>query len=279
MSSLSRRPAGPWRFEWLLAGVLVLLLVGTATVLTGHQSPASPSQPDRGCSRAFPMRLTPGGEGLYDSAIARFVICQDRTGTATLLRNATAAVWVVERPRDVTVHRERSSTIDSSFLEIVDWPAPVVLPGARVAVPAPASELQVRVEPRLTIAALAHERLASSLLATAPPGFRGPALTRGRTALASCLGALLELIPVPGAVLVSGNPGRQISAAAVRVASTPDSACAREWTAAKRDTGVPGLRIIPLAREVALWPPDAAYTFRALDAAITYSALGQRLFP
>ena len=274
------RPALPaLRLEWLVAAVLALLLAGTAAVVAEPGAPAASTQPDPGCTRAFPTRITPPGERLYESAVGRLVICEDDTGTATLLRNATAAVWLVEAPRGVAVHRERGSAVERSFLSIIEWPSPALPPGARIAVPVPASQLSVRVDPRLTIAALAHERLASFLLGSAPLGARGTALPAARVALASCISELLDTLPRPDAVLAGGNPSRRIADAALEVASSRDSSCVREWIAARRDIGMQGARVAPLEQDITLWFRDPTFAFRALDAAITYSALGRRLFP
>ncbi|WP_210478848.1 hypothetical protein [Naasia sp. SYSU D00948] len=270
---LARLPA------WVAAFGLVLLLVATGAVLARPAGPGAPARPDEGCPEGFPLRMTPEGEGMYAAAVGRFLVCQDLAGTSTLLRNRTAAVWALESPSGIAIHRERVSALDGSFLDVVRSQAAVVPAGASVAVPAPASALIARVDARLTIAALAHERLATALVAAVPPDVRGRVLTESRAALTACLAEVLDLLPNPGAALSGGNPGRRITDVVEQVAQTPDSLCVGQWTLAKLLAGVPLAAAAPLRSDVALWRHDPSFAFRALDAGITYSALGPRLLP
>lgn len=268
-----------WLSRWARGAVAfalaVVLAAAGASVLVPHPA-AAPAAPDEGCTSAFPVRMTPEGTGFYGAAIALFVVCQDSAGTSTLLQNLSAAVWVLDSPRQVAVHRESVSLIDRSFLDLARSPAPVVPPGTSVALPSPASEITARVDPRLTIAALAHERLAMILLVAAPSTWKDSVLAASRTALTTCIGTLLDQLPSPGSVLLRGNPGRRIADVAAAIAADLDSPCVRQWTAARIGTASVGIPIASLAQDVRFWQHDPEFALTALQAAITYSALARR---
>ncbi len=248
------------------AALILVLTAGTVTVLATPHPPAAVEQ-DEGCPRDYPRRLPSGSPagGVYSRAIAGLVFCTNGPGTGTLLNNGTAAVWILEEPAPVVLHRLPTSSFNRSFLRLVDSRFPAIPPSATVVVPASPATVRVRIDPGLTLAQLTHDELVRSLaLGAVRPG---NVLDRYDGLLSACLGPIVDRLGPPERVLESGNPAPEIITAALEVA-TASGPCAADW---------PSAGDAPLADDVSEWRRDSRFAVRSLSAYIAYSALEQPL--
>jgi hypothetical protein len=255
----------------------VLLATGVLAALVGRMpSPPSGAPADKGCPTAFPNRLTSTPSGnLYSRSLAAFLVCTDAHGTRTFLSNGTDAVWVVRAPQDAPVQRLGSSALTASFLRYVDAPYPVLPAGVSVVVPRSPGALDLRIDPLLTVAQLAHDEIAGSL-GDQQEGLLNAALEqtagRPRAALVGCTDALLARIGDPATVLASGDPAPTIAAAGSEVAGT-SSGCGVAWREAKTAAFVSYEQITSFAYDVARWEDDSTFRVRAVSASIAWWAL------
>lgn len=120
--------------------------------------------------------------------------------------------------------------------------------------------MQLRIDPALTIAQLAHDELAGSL---ALGSRSGRVLDRYGDLLGACLGFLLADIGPPEPVLATGNPTPSIIDAAERLAST-GGVCPVAWGS----VGGPSF-----ADDVASWRRHSGFAVWGMSAASAYIAL------
>ncbi|BDZ47630.1 hypothetical protein [Naasia aerilata] len=254
-----------------------LLVTGLLGALVGRMpSPPAGAPADEGCPSAFPHRLTPTPSGsLYDRSLAAFLVCTDTHGTRTFLSNGTDAVWVVRAPKDIPMQRLGSSSLTASFLRYVDSPVPVLPAGVSVIVPRSPGTLELRIDPLLTVAQLAHDEIAGSL-GDQEEGLLNAALEqrsgRARAALLRCTDAVIAHLGDPEPVLATGDPAPAIGAAASEVAATT-SGCGAAWREAKTAAFVSSEQITSFAYDVARWEDDSTFRVRAVSASIAWWAL------
>lgn len=269
------------RWRRLIALVLsaVLVVAAGASLSALLPGPRTATARDSGCPAAFPARLTPHPVGnLYSRALAGLVVCSDASGTATLVTNLTDAVWVVDEPRQVVVHRAPTTSLNESFLRLVHGALPAIPAGAAVQVYRPASSLRLVIDPWLTLAQLTHDQLALSLAAQSPfllDGTIRHALQANRATLMRCVRAVLERVPDPGPLLAGGNPAPRITETAAVVAANGAGGCSQAWVTTKLNAGVPREAITSLASDVRAWRRDSRFAVRSISASITYWALTQ----
>lgn len=260
-------------------GVLTaaLLITGIAGALLGRMpSPPAGAPADEGCPSAFPTRLTPTPSGsLYARSLAAFLVCTDTHGTRTFLSNGTDAVWVLRAPRDAPLQRLGSSALTASFLNYVHAPVPVLPAGVSVIVPRSPGSLDLRIDPLLTLAQLAHDQIARSL-GTQESRLLDAALdqpdSRARAALLICTDAVVARIEDPSPLLASGDPAPEIGAVASEVAAT-SSGCGAAWREAKTAAFVSSGQVTSFAYDVARWERDSTFRVRAVSASIAWWAL------
>lgn len=250
---------------WL--GAAVLAMTAAIVPLAGAPAGAPPvALQDARCPRGYPVLLPIGrSEGsVYSRALARLVVCSDSSGTATAISNRTEAVWVLDTPSHVAIHRLSSSSLTTSFLRLFASPSPAIPTGATVVVMRPASEVRVRIDAGLTLAQLTHDELARFL---ALGSGSGRVLDRYGDLLGACLASVLTEVGPPDQVLLSGNPAPALIDAAERLAAA-DGVCTAVWRAAGGQS---------LEDDVGAWRRHAGFAIRGMSASITYSALAQPL--
>ncbi|WP_210478846.1 hypothetical protein [Naasia sp. SYSU D00948] len=245
---------------WVIA--LVLALAAGAVVTAGSPPAPGAAAPDEGCPSDYPTLIAPGTRETtyYSRALRGLIVCSNPMGTATLFSNRTDAVWVLEEPSHVGLHRLPSSSLSDSFVRLVASPSPAIPSGTAIVVPRAPSEVRVRVNAELTLAQLAHDQLAGSLALDASGGH---VLARYGGLLGECLGLLIAEIESPEAVLASGNPAPHLIEAAQRLAASRGT-CPEVWRAVGGGS---------LEDDVAGWRRHAGFAVRAVSAAITYRAL------
>jgi hypothetical protein len=260
-----------------LSAVLAIAAVASASALT--PAPTMSQGRDLGCPAAFPARLTPRPAGnLYSRALAGLVVCSDRTGTATLVTNSTDAVWVIDEPQDVIVHRDPTTSLNRSFLRLIHGERTAIPAGSSVRVFRPASSLRLVIDPYLTLAQLTHDQLAFSLAAQSPfllDGTIQNGLELNRATLLRCVRAVLAPLRDPGPLLAGGNPAPRLTETAATVAANGAGGCSEAWVDTKLNAGVPRGSITSLASDVRAWRRDARFAIRSISASIAYWALTQ----
>jgi hypothetical protein len=163
------------------------------------------------------------------------------------------------------------SSLNTSFLDLVGEAGPVIPSGAVVAALRPVADLSLRIDPRLTVAQLAHDQLVSVLGGDNDLMWAAltPARSVARRALSVCLAALMDRLEPTGA-LASGFPADAISTAAAAAAQGPWSDCGATWLEAKLDFGLPPDEATSFADDVHGWQRSLLFAARSQAAAHAY---------
>lgn len=267
---------GPQGRVALVAGAI--LCVALALAVTPRPHPPSAPAPD--CTRAFPVRLFPAPT--TDQELTGLVVCTDDGGTAALIRNHTRAVWAVEGASAATLVRLPMSSLNRSFLDLLQSDAASIPAGASVIALRAPSAIALRVQPSLTVAQLTHDQLVGALglhnqlmWAALQPG---PGLPR--RALFLCMMAVLQEAGDASGMLASGEPAGALAAAATTAARQPISFCRASWLEAKISAGLPSDEVTSLGKDISGWGAAPAFAERGHQAAGVFRHLtgGPRMF-
>ncbi|MCU1571319.1 MAG: hypothetical protein JWR33_2060 [Naasia sp.] len=249
-------------------------VIAAAVAVLGLPALLSPTPGEPGgirdpeCAAAFPEQLDFPAQG---DAIARLVVCTNEAHTAMFVLNRTRAVWTVLG--NVSVFRTPMSSANASFASVVSSAEPMIPSGGTLVVLASPDQVVLRLDPRLTVAQLAHDQLTSTLGSASNElmwaAFR-PDGGSARHALVSCLDALVDRAGDPDTLLRTSRASAGIAEAAAAAAAASWSGCGANWLAAKLDAGLYPGKITSLAYDVSDWDSNAMFEIRSNAASVAY---------
>ncbi|WP_210478844.1 hypothetical protein [Naasia sp. SYSU D00948] len=249
-------------------GIAVLAICATAVVGALLAPPPPPAmEAAEGCTEDFPRLVLPGRAELEG-----LVVCSDAAGTSTLVRNDTAAVWVVESDSRSGVHLLPLDEHTRSFAGLLDGSGSSVPAGAVAVVPQPPAGVRLHIDARLTMAQLAHDQLVATLGRKDGPALAAlrPEPTVARRALVECLAGTLRNVPSPGCALADGRPLEVLAAAAAAIEADGRSLCGVLWLEAKANANLPSVDQTAFVADIVGWERNAGFTARADAAAAAY---------
>jgi hypothetical protein len=254
-------------------GALAILLAAVCTATAAATLTLGPGRlaapPDPECADAFPRLVLPGGDAGY----AGLVVCSDSAGTSTLIRNDSAAVWAVDS--DAPVHLMPLADRARSFTDLIDGPRSFIPSGAVGVIALPVERLGLRVDPRLTVAQLAHDQIVATLARKngPAPAALDPRPSVARRALLVCLGATLSNVGDARLALTSDDPAGVLAEAAAAVDSQGRTFCGGLWLEAKFNANLPSGYQTTFTSDIVGWDRNAEFAERANAAAAIYRLL------
>ena len=250
----------------VLAVVLAAVCTTTAALALGPARPAA--SPDPECADAFPRLVLAG-----DAGFEGLVVCSDSAGTGTLIRNESAAVWSVDS--DASVHLLPLAERARSFTDLVDGAQSFIPSGAAGLIGQPVERLGLRVDPRLTVAQLAHDQIIATLARKngPAPAALDPRPSVARRALLVCLVATLSNVGNARVALSSGDPAGVLAEAAKAVDSQGRTFCGGLWLEAKFNANLPSGYQTTFTSDIVGWDRNVQFAARANAAAEVYLRL------